>query len=70
MENVIRIRLAEIAVQQGMSMSRVQQDSGLTMGMVRRYWYNRTKSVQLREMVILCRLLGVSAGEMLVIEEG
>lgn len=65
---MIRIRLAEIAAKNGKNMSQVQRESGLTMGMVRRYWNNEPESVQLDAIEKLCRMFNVPVGEMLVIE--
>ncbi len=35
-----RLRIREIAEEQGLNMSQLQRQSGMTMGVVRRYWYN------------------------------
>lgn len=35
-----RLRVRELAEQNGLNMSQLQRQSGLTMTMVRRYWYN------------------------------
>lgn len=37
-----RIRLRELAENKGLSISRLQIESRLSMGTVRRYWYNTT----------------------------
>lgn len=68
--DMIRIRLAEIAKERGKNMSQVQRETGLTMGMVRRYWNSDTESVKLDAIEQLCSLLGVEVGEMLTIEKG
>ena len=65
-----RLRLRELAEARGLNMSQVQRQSGLTMGMVRRYWYNEGKDgplneVQLEALDRLARLLGVQPGELL-----
>ena len=67
---MIRIRLAEIAARHNKNMSQVQRESGLTMGLVRRYWNNEPESVQLEAIEKLCKLFGVTVGEMLVRENG
>lgn len=66
---MIRIRLADIAAQHNKNMSQVQRESGLTMGMVRRYWNSKPESVQLEAIEKLCRMFGVQVGDMLVIEK-
>ncbi len=35
-----KLRVREIAERQGLNMSQLQRQSGLTMGVIRRYWYN------------------------------
>ena len=35
-----RLRVRELAQEQGMNLSQLQRESRLTMNMVRRYWYN------------------------------
>jgi transcriptional regulator with XRE-family HTH domain len=69
-----RLRLRELAEARGLNMSQVQRQSGLTMGMVRRYWYNEGKDgplneVQLEALDTLARLLGVQAGDLLESED-
>lgn len=65
---MIRIRLAEIATKNGKNMSQVQRESGLTMGLVRRYWKSEPESVQLEAIEKLCRMFDVPVGDMLVID--
>ncbi len=64
---MITIRLAAIAESQGKNMSQIQRESGLTMGMIRRYWTNDTIDVRLPAIETLCKLLGCSVGDMLTI---
>lgn len=64
----VRLKLRELAEGQGMNMSQVQRRSGLTMGMVRRYWYNQTTTVALKELGKLAELLGVKPGSLLTDE--
>ncbi len=60
-----RLRLRELAEDRGLNMSQVQRQSGLTMGMVRRYWYNEVREVSLDALDKLAALLGVEPGELL-----
>ncbi len=64
---MITIRLAAIAESQGKNMSQIQRESGLTMGMIRRYWNNETMDIRLPAIETLCRLLGCTVGDMLVL---
>lgn len=66
---MITIRLAAIAESQGKNMSQVQRESGLTMGMIRRYWNNETMDVRLPAIETLCRLLGVDVCDILSMED-
>ncbi|XSG76523.1 helix-turn-helix domain-containing protein [Herpetosiphon llansteffanensis] len=47
------------------NMSQLQRQSGLTIGMIRRYWYNETTEVNLEALDKLATLLGVAPGELL-----
>ncbi len=73
-----RLRLKEIAEVQGLNMSQLQRQSGLTMGVVRRYWYNSTdgkaegpslEMVSLTHINRLAEILRVKPGELLGEEE-
>jgi DNA-binding Xre family transcriptional regulator len=61
----IKLRLQEIAQAQGLNLSQVQRRSGLTMTMLRRYWYNQTNIISLQALDTLCSLLHVSPGDLL-----
>lgn len=62
---MIRIALKDLAEAKGLNMSQVQRQSGLTMGLVRRYWYNETEEVKLAALAKLCALLGCTPGDMI-----
>ena len=64
-----RLKLREIAEQQGFNMSQLQRKSGLTLGMIRRYWRNETKEVNLEALDTLATLLGVKPGQLLTDDE-
>jgi DNA-binding Xre family transcriptional regulator len=66
---MITIRLAAIAESQGKNMSQIQRESGLTMGMIRRYWNNQTADVRLSSIETLCHLLNVDVCDMLAMNE-
>lgn len=65
---MIKINLQSIAESKGFNMSQVQRQSGLTMGLVRRYWYNETEEVKLSALEKLCMLLGCTPGDMIQLE--
>jgi transcriptional regulator with XRE-family HTH domain len=67
----VRLRLRELAERKGLKLSHVQRQSGLDLGLVRRYWHNQTGRVSLNELGILAKLLKVKPGDLLteVIED-
>jgi len=65
-----RLRLKELAEARGLTMSQVQRRTGLTMGMVRRYWYNQGRTGPLLEVNLealdrLAHLLQVRPGDLM-----
>jgi transcriptional regulator with XRE-family HTH domain len=65
----VKLRLQELAQSKGLTLSQVQRRSGLTMTMVRRYWYNETSEVSLRALETLSELLQVAPGDLLTKED-
>ncbi len=68
-----RLRVKELAEARGLNISQLQRQSGLTMGMVRRYWYNEGKEGQLDGVSLsalhkIASVLGVQVGELIVAE--
>lgn len=61
----IKICLKELAEARRLNISQVQRQSGLTITMVRRYWYNKSSSVDLRALAMLTELLQVEPGDLL-----
>jgi transcriptional regulator with XRE-family HTH domain len=70
-----RLRLRELAEERGLNMNQVQRQSGLTMGAVRRYWYNTQDGrsdgsplalVSLDALERLAALLHVLPGDLIV----
>ncbi len=69
-----RLRLKELAEERGFNISQMQRQSGLDMGMVRRYWYNQGRTgplneVNLEALAKLAQVLGVKPGDLLTDEE-
>lgn len=62
---MITIRLRELAEAKQMNKSQVQRRTGLTLGVVRRYWNSDTTSVDLRAIDKLCDLLDCQPGDLL-----
>lgn len=52
----MKLRIDEIATAQDLNLSQVQRLTGLTMSQTRRYWYNKTGSV---EMAALTKMLAL-----------
>lgn len=62
---MITIKLKEVAEKQGIKMYRLQKETGLDAGLIRRYWHNKTTSIDLRYLDRLCVFLGVGPGDLL-----
>lgn len=62
---MITIALKEVAEAKGYKMYRLQKETGLDAGLIRRYWYNKTTSIDLRYLDRLCVFLGVAPGDIL-----
>lgn len=62
---MITIRLKELAEARGLNQSQVQRRTGVTMGLVRRYWFNETKEIKLSSLDKLCALLDCEPGELI-----
>lgn len=62
---MIYLRLKEIAESKDITMSQTQRSTGLTLGLVRRYWHNQTASVKLEALETLAKFLEVAPGELL-----
>jgi DNA-binding Xre family transcriptional regulator len=65
---MIQLRLQEVAEAKGLNISQVQIGSGLSMGTVRRYWYNETRAVYLDALDALCKFLKVKPGDLFDVE--
>lgn len=62
---MLRLQLRELAEARGLNISQVQRQTGLDMGLVRRYWYNESGEVRLAALDTLATLLDVDPGELL-----
>jgi transcriptional regulator with XRE-family HTH domain len=67
---MIRLRVKELAEARGLNISQLQRQSGLDLGMVRRYWYNEGTRGPLSEVNLialgkLAEVLGVHPGELI-----
>lgn len=67
----VRLKLKELAEARSLNISQLQRQSGLDMGMVRRYWYNEGRrgqpltEVNLEALGVLARILSVEPGDLL-----
>ena len=61
-----RIALREVAEKKGLTQTKIQRVTGIDTGVVRRYWRNKSASVELRYITLLCRALACTPGELLV----
>lgn len=67
--NKVRLCLQEIAKSKGLTLSDIQRNTGLTMGMVRRYWYNNTSSVKLEALEVIADYLDIKPSDLITDEE-
>ncbi|MBN1454295.1 MAG: helix-turn-helix transcriptional regulator [Anaerolineales bacterium] len=67
---VVKLRLKEIAEGKNVTISEIQRNTGLTMGMVRRYWYNKTSSIKLDALGVLANYLKIKPSELIIEIEG
>jgi hypothetical protein len=72
-----RLRVREIAEGQGFTMYSLQQKTKLSMGTIRRYWYNSSdgkeggeplKVIYLEQLTSVANVLQVAPGDLLVID--
>jgi len=61
-----KLRIKELAQARNVSQTQLQIVSGVTMPLLRRYWHNRTKSIELQPLEKIAKALGVRSGELLV----
>jgi DNA-binding Xre family transcriptional regulator len=62
---MVIIRLKEIAESKNIKMTQLQKRTGLDVGVVRRYWRNETRSVDLQFLDKLCDFLNVTPGDLI-----
>jgi DNA-binding Xre family transcriptional regulator len=66
---MVRLCIRELATERGVNMSQLQIAAGVSMGLVRRYWYNKADSVALRALEKIAQALGVRVGALISDEE-
>lgn len=59
------LRVKELAEDKNLTMSQVQRSTGLTIGLVRRYWYNQSTSIKLEALEKLAAFLGVAESDLI-----
>ena len=62
---VVKLRLREIAESKNITISALQRNTGLTMGLIRRYWYNETSSIKLEALGVLATYLRVKPDDLI-----
>lgn len=66
---MIKIQIKEMAEKRGLNMSQVQRQTGLTAGMVRRYWNNEVDSFHMPSVEILAKYFGVPWCDLFTVTE-
>lgn len=54
-----KLRIKEIATEKGLNISQLSRKTDLDIGLVRRYWHNRTQSISLPALDKIAEVLGV-----------
>jgi transcriptional regulator with XRE-family HTH domain len=63
-----RLRVREEAEAKGLNMSQLQIAAGVSMGLIRRYWYNQAKLVSLDALGHIAKALNVAAKDLITDE--
>lgn len=66
---IVKLCLREIAEKKNITLSDIQRNTNLTMGLVRRYWYNKTSSIKLEALGILAAYLKVNPSELITVKK-
>src|SRR5436309_4585064 len=66
---MLRLRVKEVAEQQGLNQSQLQIKAGVNMGLLRRYWHNETSEVRFEPLEKIAHALGVKPEELLISDE-
>jgi transcriptional regulator with XRE-family HTH domain len=66
---MIKLRIKDLAKARGLNLSQVQRQTDLTATQLRRYWYNRTSSVNLNAIEKLARFFEVPIGDLFEAED-
>jgi len=62
---MVRLRIKELAQQQGIRQNALAHKSGVTDQLLNRYWNNNVLRVDLKELDKIATALGVAPGELL-----
>ncbi len=62
---MLRLRIREIAVSQGLNRSQLQRKAGVTLALLDRYWKSTTSEVRLSELEKIAIALNVKPEELL-----
>jgi DNA-binding Xre family transcriptional regulator len=65
---MLKLRVKEVAEEQGLNQSQLQIKAGVNMGLLRRYWHNETSEVRFEPLEKIAKALGVNPVELLVYE--
>lgn len=63
---MLKLRIHEIATEQGFNRNQLQLKSSVTLPLLTRYWNNTTKSVRLDALEKIARALDVSPHDLIV----
>ena len=64
-----KLIIKHLATKQSLNQSQLQLKAAVTPQLLSRYWHNKTKSVELEQIELIAKALGVKPGELLVPDE-
>lgn len=62
---MIKLRIAEVAQQKGIKITRFKEESGLSWSIADRYWHNKIRGVSLDTLEKIAEFLGVHVTDLI-----
>jgi len=64
----VRLRIKELAQQKNMKQYQLAKESGVTEQLLNRYWNNHIQRVDLEQLAMIAKALGVGPGDLIEID--
>lgn len=62
---MVKLRIAKVAQEKGVRISRLQEKSGMPWSMTDRYWHNKIENVSLSKLEKIAAILGVRVTDLI-----